>query len=226
MNKIFLSGISLAVIILVAGCKKDNYDPPASTLKGRVVYQGQPLGVRSNGVQLELWQPGFQLYTKIPVYIAQDGSFSAALFDGDYKLTRLRGNGPWVDNTDTINVQVRGNSTVDVPVDPYFIVKSEAYSKTTTTITGVVTLQKVNTTRALELVRIYVGQTIVTDQTNNAQNAQVAASAIPDVTQPITLNVAIPAALATKDYVYVRVGVKTVGVAELVYGVPQKVMLK
>jgi hypothetical protein len=213
------------LVILFGACKKDNREPPKSWLTGRVVYQNQPLGVRSNGVQLELWQPGYAIFSKIPVYVDQDGSFSANLFDGEYKLTRLKGNGPWADNTDTINVSVRGTTTVDVPVDPYFVIKNETFTKSGTNINTSFTLQRVNTSRTLEAVRLYIGQTIITDQNNNAGNAQKAASAV-DITQPVTLTAAIPSSLANKDYVFVRVGVKTNGVGEWLYSLPQKINLK
>jgi len=226
MRKIFLATMSLALFILVAGCKKDNYDPPQSQLTGRIVFQGQTVGVRSNGVQLELWQPGFQLYTKIPVYVAQDGTFSAMLFDGDYKLTRLKGNGPWADNTDTIQVQVRGATSVDVPVDAYFIVKGETIQKSGSNITTTFSLQRGNTSKNLEDVRLYLGRTNIIDPNNNDAVVTKAASAITDITQPISLSVAIPASLADKDYVFARVGVKTAGVAELAFSIPQKIALK
>ena len=226
MRKIFSATVSLTLLVLVAGCKKDNYDPPKSQLTGRVVFQGQAVGVRSNGVQLELWQPGFQLYTKIPVYVAQDGTFSAMLFDGDYKLTRLKGNGPWADNTDTINVQVRGATTVDVPVDAYFIVKGETFQKNGSNITTTFSLQRGNTSKNLEDVRLYLGRTTIIDQNNNDGVVTKAASTIADITQPITLSVAIPTSLTDKDYLFARVGVKTAGVAELAFSIPQKIALK
>src|SRR6476469_9520926 len=112
--------------LLFTACKKDNKDAPQSTITGRVVYNGQPLQVKSNAVQLELWQNGYQLFTKIPVYVNQDGTFSAKVFDGTYKLTRLKGNGPWQDQTDTILVQVKNSTAVDVPVTPYFTVSNES----------------------------------------------------------------------------------------------------
>ena len=226
MTKIFSATVSLALFVLVAGCKKDNYSPPESQLTGRVVFQGQAVGVRSNGVQLELWQPGFQLNTKIPVYVAQDGTFSAKLFDGDYKLTRLKGNGPWADNTDTIQVQVRGATTLDVPVDAYFIVKGETFQKSGSNITTTFSLQRGNTTKNLEDVRLYVGRTTIIDQSNNDGGTTKAAGTITDPTQPINLSVALPASLADKEYVFARVGVKTVGVAELAFSMPQKIALK
>jgi Protein of unknown function (DUF3823) N-terminal domain/Domain of unknown function (DUF3823_C) len=220
-----LSVLSIAVL-LICGCKKDNYKAPSSIISGRIVYQGQPLGVRSNGVQLELWQHGYANFTKVPVYVAQDGTFSIKIFDGNYKLTRLKGNGPWADNTDSIDIQLHGSTNIDVPVDPFFIVKNVSFAKSGTNITATFNVQQVNTTKTLEAVRIYLGKTLITDQNNNDANAQKAASAIPDLTQPITLSAAIPASLSTKDYLFVRIGVKTTGVAELLYSEPQKVQLK
>jgi hypothetical protein len=216
----------LALLVLGAGCKKDNFDPPGSMLSGRVVYNNQPIGVRSDGVQLELWQRGFQLFSKIPVYVAQDGTFSASLFDGDYLLTRLRGNGPWADNTDTIRVSVRGNTTVDVPVDPYFVIKNETYTKSGNDINASFSLQQVNATKTLEAVRIFIGKSIITDQNRNEATAQKAASVITNLSQPITLAATIPAALLTGESVYARIGVKTTGVAELAYSMPFKINLK
>lgn len=190
------------------------------------MYDKQPLGVRSNGVQLELWQYGYQLFSKIPVYIDQDGTFTAKVFDGNYKLTVLRGNGPWADKTDSIDVKVSGLANIDVPVDPYFIIKNEKFERTGTTVTATFNLQRVNTNRALELVRIYIGQTNITDQVNNATNVQKAASAITDLSQRVTVSATIPATLSAKDYVFARVGVKAVGVAELLYSQPQMIALK
>ncbi|RDC61960.1 DUF3823 domain-containing protein [Adhaeribacter pallidiroseus] len=226
MKSNFLIFITLAVITLVTGCQKDNYDPPSSTLSGRVVYEGQPIGVRSNGVQLELWQPGYNLFTKIPVYVAWDGTFSASLFDGDYKLVRLRGNGPWLDNADTINVQVKGSTVVDVPVTPHFIVKTSTFQKNGNAVTATINLQQINAGSKLERVNLYLGTTTIVDQNNNAGGAEVLGTAITDLSQPITLTVNAPANLVSKGYTYARIGVKTEGVAERLYSVPQQVSLK
>lgn len=224
--KIKLLSVIILAVVTFMGCTKDNFKKPTSIITGRVTYQGQPVGVRSNGVQLELWQRGYQLFSKVAVYIAQDGTFSAEMFDGAYLLTRLKGNGPWADNTDTIRVQLNGSANVDVPIDPYFIIKNEAFTKSGTAVNATLNLQRVNTTKALELVRIYIGQTVLLDQNNFSQVVDKPASAITDLTQPVTMSIAIPAALAAKDFVYVRAGVKTAGVAELLYSAPQKIMLK
>lgn len=223
-NKILF--LVLIPSLVLASCKKDNREPPSSIITGKVLYNKQPLSVRSGGVEFELWQYGYQLRNKIPVYLNQDGSFTAKVFDGNYKLTLVKGNGPWVDKTDSIDVQVKGSANADVSVEPYFLVSNPTYQKSGTSVTATFNLQQVNAGKALEAARLYIGQTSVTDQNNNATNVSKAASAITDLSQPVTITATIPAALASKDYVYVRVGVKTAGVTELLYSQPQILMLK
>lgn len=225
-NNLFIYVLLLVFAVGSWGCTKDNYQPPKSQLTGKVVYNGQAIGLRSNGVQLELWQHGFAFFTKIPVYVDQDGSFSALLFDGKYKLTRQNGVGPWVNNTDSIDVQVSGNTIVDVPVTPYSFVKGATYQKSGANITATANIETVTTTNPLEAVRLYVFKTALVDDVNQNAVTSIAAAQIPDISQPITMSVAIPASLANADAVYVRVGVKTAGVAELAYSPAEKIPLK
>jgi hypothetical protein len=225
-NNKFIYLLLLVLTIGSWGCTKDNYQPPKSQLTGKVVYNGQAIGVRSNGVQLELWQHGFAFFTKIPVYVDQDGSYSALLFDGKYKLTQQNGVGPWVNKTDSIDVQVSGNTIVDVPVIPYSYVKSATYQTSGTTITATTNIETVNTTNPLEAVRLYVFRTALVDDVNQDAVISIPAAQITSVSQPLTLSVAIPASLANAAAVYVRVGVKTAGVSELAYSPAQKIQLK
>lgn len=213
------------IVIMVMGCEKDNFDAPSSLLTGRVVYQGEPVGLRSGGVELELWQHGYDLFAKVPVYVNQDGSFSARLFDGAYKLVLLRGNGPWADNTDSIDVNLRGATSIDVPIDPYFVITDESYQQSEGMISGVFTIQQVNGSRSLERVAIYLGSTRIVDQNNHAARVEISAGDITDLNQSIRINVSIPAALASKGYLFARIGVKTTGVAEYLYTQPEKLTL-
>lgn len=223
-NYIYL--LFAASFTVFTGCKYDNYSEPQSVLSGIIGSQGQAIGVRSNAVQLELWQSGYQLYTKIPVYVQQDGTFKVVLFDGNYKLTYLKGVGPWVTKTDTIAVSVKGNTIVNFPVEPFFIIKTSSFVKSGTNIVGTLTLQRVNTTQTLEAVRIFLNKGVITDGNINLANFSIAASSIPDANATITISVAIPSTLSSNDYLYARVGVKTTGVTELAYGVPQEILLK
>ncbi|MEJ7767920.1 MAG: DUF3823 domain-containing protein, partial [Chitinophagaceae bacterium] len=212
-------------VFVFAGCEKDNLKQPESTLTGKVIYQGQPIGVRSLGVQFEIWQSGYQLFSKIPLNIAQDGTFSAVLFGGDYKLVRSVGAGPWADNTDTINVSLRGSTAVDIPVEPYSIIKNVSYERTGSSVKATFTIERNTTTRTLELARLYIGPNLILDQNNNAANVQVLASAI-TIGTPVSVTVNIPASIANDNFIFARVGVKTTGVAELLYTMPEKIQLR
>jgi hypothetical protein len=220
-----LNLLYITLLLFVISCKKDNKEPPSAVISGRIVYQNQPLSVRSGGVELELWQYGYQLRNKIAVYVKQDGTFSAKVFGGNYKLTLLRGNGPWAEKTDSIDVQ-GGTSDINVTVDPFFIISNATYTRSNNVVTATFNLQRVNQTRTLEAARLYIGQTTIVDQNNNAANVSKPAAQITDLSQPVTITANVPAALQTKASIFVRVGVKTNGVAELLYTIPFELTTK
>lgn len=210
-------------IVMLMGCKKDNFEAPTSMLTGRVVYQGEPLGLRSGGVELELWQHGYQLFTKIPVYVDQNGSFSARLFDGQYKLVLLRGNGPWADNVDSLDINLKGTQQIDVQVSPFFVIANQNIQVSGANANATVRIQQVNTTRTLERVALYLGKTSIVDQNNFEARVDITAANISSITGDINLSVAIPASLRNKGYGYARIGVKSTGVGEYLYGSVQKI---
>lgn len=78
----------------------------------------------------------------------------------------------WADRSDSIDVSMNGSAQVEVAVDTYFIVSSETFQKSGSNVNTSFNVQRVNTSKALELVRIYIGQTLITDQNNNAGTAQ------------------------------------------------------
>ena len=224
-NKIIAIAVFTSLIIL-AGCEYDNYDEPGSTLSGTVVYNGKAVGVRSGATQLELWQYGFALRSKIPVNIAQDGTFKALVFDGDYKLVRLAG-APWATQTDSISVTVAGNTTVEVPVTPFFVITGESFSYTSsnTTVTGSGLITKVGTAN-INSATLYVGITNIVDANNNSQSTTISGAALSDLSTPKTLTVVLSAANAARKYVFVRMGVLSAGSAERYYTPAQKITIQ
>jgi hypothetical protein len=237
-------GIALAPTILLSGCDNifglDNYDEPDSMLSGRVVYDGQPVNVRTGGIELELWQPGFDLLTKIPVYVSQEGHYSAALFAGSYKLNAIRNQGPWLLTDDTVRVEVRGNTTADFPVTPFYLVANPTFNYVAASGVGADTVGNVRATfniqtvvpeghdqyRQLEAVELYVAKTQFVDRTNREVQVNVARANLPAGWQtgtPVTLNVALPPRIrqtpspAPRTHVQARVGIKVVGITEMIF---------
>lgn len=212
-------------ILVVVGCQYDNYEEPTSTLSGKVVYEGKAVGIRTNGVEMELWQYGFGLRKNIPIYVAHDGSYSVSLFDGQYKMVRKAG-APWQPQlTDTITVDVRNNTVVDVPIIPYFVISNESFQKGTGTVTAKFTINKVVESANLRDVKLYLGKSILTDENKKEAALSVDISNI-TLGQETTITGNVPADLAKYDYIYVRVGVRSTVSNEFYYTQVQKINLK
>ena len=143
MKKIIPFFIMICCLLAVSSCSYDNFEEPKATLTGKAIYDGEAVGVRSGSSEFALFQDGYALKGSIPVYIAQDGSYSVSLFNGDYKLVRM-GNAPWErPSNDTIYITVRGNTVQDIPVTPYFFVRNVSFAKNGNKITARFTINKV-----------------------------------------------------------------------------------
>lgn len=240
--------VALASLAVLTGCDNilglDNREPPGSVLTGRVVFEGQGVGLRSGGAaQLELWEPRYQdqLYGKIPVHIDQDGSFTSALFDGEYKLNLLPNSGPWVNNTDTTLISLRGQANVDVQVTPYFVIRDAQIVRNAPadpTQGGAITatfrveaIAPANAQRTVELVGVYVSTTSFADKNINPlqfANGVRERTRTQILTQlnagtPITMTLTLPNTVyntsspVRRTSIFARIGVKTTGVGELLY---------
>lgn len=208
--------LSLILVAPLAACEMDNYPAPDAELTGRVVYEGEPISVRQNAIQLELWQDGYELRREIPVNVHQDGTFAARLFDGVYKLVLKEGNGPWRNNRDTMVVTLSGSESVDVPVEPYFIISGESFTLDGTTLTAEFDVAEVVEGSALERVGLYVGSSHFVDSRYNETRVEQSGTL---ETSPgrFTLTLDLADAFADEEQLFARVGVKTAGVEEMLY---------
>ena len=239
----------LVMLTVSGGCKKDNREPPSSTLTGVVLIDGTktPVGVASNRVQLELWQSGYALNQKIPVYLDQDGTFSAKLFDGKYKLVRL-GGAPWANSTDTIHIDLKESASVEVPVRPYLTVGGDliTFIAADTSVTAAFSVARLDPTKTADRVSLHLGLTNFVDAVTNqiplpsANNDKTPAADY--LTVPTTIKVFLnpsryPGTGTTelrrqlglalqKGYLFARVAVRTSGVTERFYSQVKQVSLK
>lgn len=201
--------LSILIIPVLTRCGLDNYDEPKSLLTGKVVYDGQSIGVKGTGstVQLELWQPGYDLYTAIPVYVTQNGSFQAELFNGDYKLVSKSGSGPWVNSLDTVEVVVKGNTTCEYPVTPFYTITNENFSLNGNVLTATFQINAVAGTQQLERAILVINKTGFVDET-----AQIARE---DLLNPgtgtVTMTINLDDQVMSSILLNARAGVKVEG---------------
>jgi hypothetical protein len=207
----------MIVAFTVTSCGLDNYDAPQSRLQGKITYNGEELGLRGTGeaVQLQLYQDGYQLRDYIRVYVGQDGSFEALLFDGVYKLVTRDKNGPWVNNRDTIVVNLKGSADVEVPVTPYFTISNELISLSGNVLNATFNVNKIVSTANIDYVTLLISKTSFVDDVTyiarkDFRNQQPGSL---NLSMDLSDNTSVPAAKA----LFARVGVRAVGADQAIY---------
>lgn len=219
MKRIFkFSSVIMLLSLMLAACGKDNYEAPESTLTGRLVYNGTQIQVRGTGeaVQLQLYQRGWQKSDPISVFVTQDGSFTAKLFDGTYYLVTRDNNGPWVNTRDTMQIELKGTASVDVNVTPYFTISGENISLAGNTLNASFTINQIVSTAKVEKAYLVLSKTQFADEVNNIFRK--------DVTEGVTAGAVSFSAdvsgnsdVSGAQYLYGRVGVKTEGAEQAVW---------
>lgn len=215
--------IAIICTLVLAGCGYDNYDEPEAILSGNIMYNGENVGLRTNGARIDLYQDGYDFSTNISVYPAHDGTYSASLFEGEYKLV-FRGDAPWDTSVDTLYVMVKGHTKLDLEVKPYYIVRNESFQKASGTVTAKFTVNKISDERELEAVNIYFGKSILTDQNQNEGVTGIEMSQV-NIGSETTITASIPEELANRDYFFIRVALKISGIGDMYYTQIQKIEL-
>jgi hypothetical protein len=225
----------VAMAGLFASCNYDNYDEPGSFLEGNIVYNGEAINVSSKDVSFQLWEPGWQKSYPINVEVAQDGSYSSLLFNAQYKLVIPSNQGPWrtklnsESGSDTIYVNLNGNKTMDIEVEPYFMVRNPQFSASGSNVTATFQAEKIITdagAKNIERVNFYVNKTQFVDfrSSSNVASAEIGGG---DITNPasISMSLTVPELVPAQGYVYGRVGIKIQGVEDMIFSPVQKIDL-
>ena len=217
--------IQISFVILlsawVASCGKDNYDAPQSTLTGQIVYNGSPVQVRgtSQAVQLQLYQDGYQKRDPISVYVTQDGSFSAKLFDGEYKMVTRDRNGPWENTRDTMLINLKGSKHVELSVKPFFTVSEANITCNTasSTLSASLTITRVVSSAQLEKVYLILSKTQFADEAQNLIRKEVTGVSTGSVSLNSSLTADDVSRINSTPTLFGRVGVKTVGTEQAIW---------
>lgn len=219
------------MLALLASCEKDNFTEPKSTLSGRIVYNGEPIGVEYNQVRLQLWQPGFGKLAAIDAQVDQSGMYSATLFNGDYKLVFPKGRGPFktlekdAAAKDTLFVTLEGDKQVDVEVQPYYMIRTPQFAGAENKVTATLKLEKIITgaeAKDIERVSLFINKTQLVSRATNVSVTDIAGADVKNM-NAITLETEIPALVPTQKYVFARVGVKIKDVEDMIFSPVQKV---
>ncbi|RAK02309.1 uncharacterized protein DUF3823 [Larkinella arboricola] len=224
----YLMGLTLATGL--ASCEFDNYDEPKSKLEGRIVYKGEPINVEYNNVTFELWEPGWQKRIPITVTVDQDGSYSALLFNANYRLIIPAAQGPFRSlknaetSSDTVMVNLNGSQQRDIEVEPYYMVRNPTFTVNARKLTATCKLEQIITGasgKTIERVSLYVSKTQFVDARTSLSTTDLVGSAIKDL-NAVSLVLDAPT-ITGQNYGFARIGVKIAGVEDMIFSPVQKV---
>jgi len=226
---------SIAVVLvamILHGCKKDNYDEPSSLLSGRFLYNGEPIYVEYNRVPFELYQYGFGKVGPINGTITPEGTYSHMLFNGQYKLVVRSGQGPFLwpatgGKQDSIAIDVSGNTTRDIEVRPYYMIRTPQLTLAAGKVTGNFKIEQIikdADAKTIERAALFINKTIFVGVDNNIARADITGANITDPNN-VSLNVTVPGITPTQNYVFARIGVKASGVEDWIFTAVQKISL-
>ncbi|WP_057937124.1 DUF3823 domain-containing protein [Algoriphagus resistens] len=223
----------MGIAASLASCSFDNYDEPSIQLDGRIVYQGEPIGVSYNDVYIELWESGWQRLGNIGVAVDQDGSYSSLLFKGDYKMIIPNNQGPFQkiindqSGNDTIPINLTGSQTIDIEVMPYYMIRNVSINGGNDQVSASFDLDQIITedgARAIQEVSLYVSKTAFVDNRTSIATANRGGADLESMSG-ISLEVNVPERVPAQDYAYARVGVRIEGVEDMIFSEIVKVNL-
>ena len=223
---------TIAMVVLISACEKDNFSGPKSILSGQIVYKGEPIGVEHDQVRLQLWQPGFGKLAAIDAQIAQDGSYSAMLFNGSYKMVFPKGRGPFrtlvkdAAAKDTVFVNLAGSQKLNLEVLPYYMIRTPKFTGGENKVSVSLRLEKIITdttiAKSIERVSLFINKSEFVSRAVNIGVTDVAGADIKDLAN-INMTTVVPATTPSQNYVFARVGVKIKDVEDMVFSPLQKV---
>ena len=228
----------LIIILGIISCEKDNYAPPSSEFSGQLVYKGEPIGVETNQVPFSIFQPGFGLTGAITGTFTPEGKFNVLVFDGDYKFTIPKNQGPFLwkelsaSARDSVAIKLRGKQVLDVEVLPYYMIRKPQFSFTNGAVSATFDIEKVITdavyAKNIQTVSLFINKTVFVSNNANEKLAQIdlAGTAIKDFSnQKITVIVPTNLPVASEKYVFARIGIRISGVEDWIYSPVQKLSL-
>lgn len=224
LNFKYMLGI-MGLTTSLFSCNYDNYEEPNLKLEGRIVYQGEPIGVSYNDVYIELWEQGWQRLGNIGVAVDQDGSYSSLLFKGEYKMIIPNNQGPFQKITnaesgnDTIPINLSGSKTMDIEVMPYYMIRNASITGGSDQVNATFDLEQVITgdqARNIQEISLYVSKTSFVDIRTSIATVNIGGGDLENLSM-LSLNVEVPEIVPTQNYAFARIGVKIDGVEDRIF---------
>jgi hypothetical protein len=219
MNK---SIIIVAIAALITSCSLDNYDPPSSLLTGAVTFNGQNLNLDHGNITFNLFQDGYEKNGPIAVSVAGDGTFSALVFDGTYHLYNIDDNGPWANDIAPIDIIIKGNTTINVEVHPYYLIENVTIALNGTDIKALCSVSEITSGKNAKQIFLAVGRTqFINDQSYSYLERKVVNSVNVGGSHSFTIDAS--EFVDSYDCLWARIGLEVAGLEKFIYSKPVRI---
>lgn len=213
-NSLFYT-VAVISMLLMVGCSLDNYEEPSSILTGKVAFNGNSVGLSHGKVSFNLYQEGYGKRGPIPVYLAYDGSFSAMLFDGAYRLEIIDNNGPWNNDIQPMDIIVNGDTDIEIDVTPYYFLTDVSIVLNGNEVRSLCNVREVSPERKLRQLFLCVGPTrFISDQSYSYVARR---NLMPVNLGGNSISVDISDIISEYDMLYARLGLQMEGLQECIY---------
>lgn len=202
--------------LMVCACGLDNYEAPSSLLTGKVTYNGEPLQLAHGDVRFNMYQDGYEKNGPITVSVASDGTFSALVFDGTYHLRNIDDNAPWTNDVPEVTVEVKGSTSCEVKVTPYFLLENASIALDGNEVKGICSVTQVALGHGAKQIFLAVGKTqFINDQSYSYLARKTVNTVKVNGSHSFTLD--IEDLLSTHECLYARIGLEVEGISKYIY---------
>lgn len=209
-NKVLLL-LYLILCLGVASCdlyEIDNQEVPNVQIRGKLTYKGTPVPTKNGITPFAFYQDEYPLNGSFSLCSSQDGNVAGLIFDGIYQVKFVNGQGAFESEELEREIYVHGTTDFEWEVIPFFWVNSVDYRIVDRKISADVNISKVCDSKELEYVSLLFATSIICDRVNVEQEVKILSS---DIQNLNSIHFDVDLSSWSKDYCYVRVGVKSKG---------------
>lgn len=223
--------LSALLVLAAVGCENVvGSDHRIVTIEGRIAHNGDPVYVRQGGITLELSHPDTS--ATLPIEVDQDGKFSVMVPRGRYTLRVLTNPVPWIPLDSAMTIVASKSTSVRYKVTPYYTVTPVGISYAPGVLTAaegsiqaLFNINSINPAAELEYAALFVNTSPRVDLDSAVVQGQRTPVQLGGLAGTRAISVNLPADIRSvpRTAVYARLGLKIVGVPELIYSKVVKV---
>lgn len=186
----------------------DNQEIPNVPIKGVLTYKGNPVPTKNGITPFAFYQDEYPLNGSFSLYTSQEGSVAGLIFDGTYQVKFVNGQGAFESEELEREIIVQGATDFKWEVIPFFWINSVDYRTQGRKVEADVDISKICDSKELEYVSLLFASSIICDRVNVEQEIRILSS---DIQNLSNIHFDVDLSSWSKDYCYVRVGVKSEG---------------